>query len=135
MIIWSVEMKISWISPWISRIDWCEGKECIFRVFRPFLSLCRTASRPYRLSNIISLCINQSYQSKDQSMKFSWKILRIGDFEKWVFFWVGHFDFFLLHFHEIKSKFIGYQEWVEILMITLVSSCFLPWANILHPSV
>ena len=74
-------VKISWIGPWVSRIDWCEGhwcgstymvvrlsdissktgKKCIFCVFRLFLSLCRTASRPYRLSYINALCINQSY--------------------------------------------------------------------------
>ena len=45
-------------------------------------------------------------------------------FENWrfwktQFFWVGHF--FLLHPHESWSKFLGYQGWVEILMITLVS--------------
>ena len=74
-------MKISWISPWVSRIDWCKGhwfcsthmavrlanvssktgKKCIFCVFRPFLSLCRPASRPHGLSKINALCINQSY--------------------------------------------------------------------------
>ena len=32
------------------------------------------------------------------------------------------FWFFLLHFHENQSKVLGYQEWVEILMITLVFS-------------
>ena len=57
-------VKISWIGPWISRIDWCKGHWCdstymavrlsdisskigkkyIFCVFRPFLSLCRKAS-------------------------------------------------------------------------------------------
>ena len=47
----------------------------------------------------------------DQSMKFSQKILRIGDFK-----------FVLLHFHENQSNVVGYQEWVKILMITLVSS-------------
>ena len=72
-------MKISWISPWVSRIDWCEGhwfcsthmavrlanvssktgKKCIFCVFRPFLSLCRPASRTYGLSKINALRINQ----------------------------------------------------------------------------
>ena len=52
-----------------------------------------------------------------------WKeILRIGDFEKTQFFWVGHFGFFLLHFHENHSKVLGYQEWGEIFLITLVSS-------------
>ena len=74
-------IKISWIGPWVSRINWCEGhwygstsmvvrlskisskigKKCIFCVFRPFLSLCRTASQPDRLSHINALCINQSY--------------------------------------------------------------------------
>ena len=36
------------------------GKKCIFGVFRPFLSLCQTASRPYSLSHINVLGINQS---------------------------------------------------------------------------
>ena len=72
--------KLSGMGPWVSRIDWCEGhwygstymavrlsdissktgKKCIFCVFRPFLSLCRTASRPYRLSHTNALRINQS---------------------------------------------------------------------------
>jgi hypothetical protein len=63
-------VKISWIGPWIYRINWCEGhwcgssnmavrlsnissktgKKCIFDVFKPFLSLCRTASQSYGLS-------------------------------------------------------------------------------------
>ena len=74
-------VKISWIGPWASRIDWCEGhwwgstymvvrlsdissktgKKCIFGVFRPFLSLCQTASWPYSLSHINALRINQFY--------------------------------------------------------------------------
>ena len=74
-------MKISWIGPWVSRIDWCEGhwygstymavrlsdicsktgKKCIFGVFRVFLSLCQTASQPYRLSHTNALRINQFY--------------------------------------------------------------------------
>ena len=73
--------KISQIGPWVSRIDWCEGhwcsstymvvrlsdiraktgKKCIFCVFRLFLPLRRTASRPYRLSYINALRINQFY--------------------------------------------------------------------------
>ena len=56
---WAISAKISWMGPWDSRIDWCEGhwfcstymavtlsdissktvKKCIFGVFRPFLSL------------------------------------------------------------------------------------------------
>ena len=38
-----------------------------------FWSLCQTVSRPYRLSHINALHINQSYTSKDQSQKFSQK--------------------------------------------------------------
>ena len=58
-------VKISWMGPWVSRIDWREGHWCgltymvvrssnisfktgkklNFCVFRPFLSLCQTASR------------------------------------------------------------------------------------------
>jgi hypothetical protein len=45
------------------------------------------------------------------------------------------FFFFLVHSHVKRSKFLGLQGWVEILMITMVFSCFLPWANNLHPSV
>ena len=74
-------MKISWIGRWFCRIDWCEGhwcgstymvvrlsdissktgKKCIFCVFRLFLSLCQTASRPHRLSHTNALRINQFY--------------------------------------------------------------------------
>jgi len=43
-------------------------------------------------------------------MKFYWR------------FWIGYFKFFLLHPHENQSKLLGYQGWVEILMITLVYS-------------
>ena len=66
-------VKISWIGPWI---NWCgstymavrlsyissiTGKKCIFCVFRLFLPLHGTASRPYRLSYINALRIKQSY--------------------------------------------------------------------------
>ena len=74
-------LKISWIGPWVSRIEWCErhwcgltymavrlsdissktGKKCIFWVFRLSVSLCWTASRPYRLSHMNALRIIQSY--------------------------------------------------------------------------
>ena len=50
-------------------------------------------------------------------------------FWKTRFVWVCHFDFsfrfffsFLLHFHKNQSKVLGCQEWVGLLMITLVSS-------------
>ena len=74
-------VKISWIGPWVSRIDWCKGhwwgstymavrlsdirpktgKICIFCVFRLFLSSCQTVSRPYRLCQTNALRINQFY--------------------------------------------------------------------------
>ena len=69
-------LKISWIDPWVCKIDWCGstymvvkmldisskmGKKCIFCVFRLFLSLCQTVSRPYRLSHTNALCMNQFY--------------------------------------------------------------------------
>ena len=55
------------------------------------------------------------------------KNLRIGDFEKLSYFESAILDFFfqiffLLHPHENQSKLLGYQGWVEILMITLVYS-------------
>ena len=85
----------------------CEtGKKCIFGVFRPILILYRTASRPYTLSHINALRINQSYQPKDQSMKFSWKNIENWRSWKMRFFWVGHFDFFFLHLSEKSSPFI-----------------------------
>ena len=65
----------------VSRIDWCEGhwnvstymvvrlsdissktdKKCVFCVFMLFLSLCRTASQPYKLRHFNALRINQFY--------------------------------------------------------------------------
>jgi hypothetical protein len=41
----------------------------------------------------------------------------------------------LLHSHENQSKFLEYDGWVEILMITLVSSQKSPTPNISAPSV
>ena len=63
---WAISVKISWIGPWVSRINWCEGhwcgstymvvrlfavssktgKRCFF-VFRLFLRLRRIVSQPY----------------------------------------------------------------------------------------
>ena len=74
-------VKISWNGPWASKIEWCQGhwyiltymavrlynissktgKNCLFCVFSPFLSLHRTAWQPYRLSHIDALCINLIY--------------------------------------------------------------------------
>ena len=40
---------------------------------------------------------------------------------------------FLLHSHENQSKILGYQEWVEILVISLISSQKSPNPNISAP--
>ena len=120
--------KISQIGPWVSRIDWCEGhwwgsmyvvsrlsdissktaKKHKKGIFSLYQSLCRTASRPYTLSHINTLRINQSYSSKDQSVKFSRK-----NFENWrsvflilPFWFFSQKKTFLLHSHENQSKFI-----------------------------
>ena len=72
---------------------------------------------------------------------FTKKILRIGRIEKLSFFeWAilnsfFHTNFFLFHPHKNQSNFLGQQGWVEILMITLVSSNFLAMRNITLYSV
>ena len=49
-------------------------------------------------------------------------------------FWVGHFEFFQKEIpHE--NQFLGQQGWLEILVITLVSSKFLTMRNITLYSV
>ena len=61
-----------------------------------------------------------------RSKKYVPNFLRIGGFENHSFF-----DLAILK----KSKFLGYQGWVEILMITLVSSRKSPTPNISASSV
>ena len=95
------------------------GKKCIFCVFRLFLSLCQTISQPYRLSYINGLRINQSYQPKDRSVKFSQKnfpelaILRNCAFEKSAilsFFLQKKKNFFLLHSNKISANLYGRMD-------------------------
>ena len=105
-----------------------------------FLSLCWIASRPYRLSRINALHINQSYEPKDQSLKFSQIFLRIDDFGELSFFELSILEFFfqkkyfLLHPHKNQSKVLGCQGWDKI-VITLISSQKSPTPNISAPSV
>ena len=107
-------VKILWIGPWVSRIDWCEGHWCgltymVVRLsgispntaqkhqkcnFCLFLSLCRTASQPYRLNHVNALCINQSYKPKDQSIKISQKNIENWRSWKMIFFFSKNFFFF-----------------------------------------
>jgi hypothetical protein len=123
-------VKISWIGPWFGRIDWFEGRWCslsymVMRlshesaktpqkhkkcIFCLFLSLRRTVSQPYRLSHINALCINQSYQPKDQSMKFSQKSFENWRFWKTQFFGVGHFEIFFSK----KKNFFTSSLWKSV---------------------
>ena len=128
---WNCFAKISQIGPLVSKIDWCKGhwcsstymvvrlsdiraktgKNCIFCVFRLFLPLCQTASRPYRLSNINALRIISSYEPKDQSQEKNFKKkMRIGGAGKWAFFrrpfWILFFPkkfFYFFSFFLMKT--------------------------------
>ena len=116
--------KISWIGPWVSRIDWCKGqwcgstymavrmsdissKTCIFCLF---LSLRRTVSQPYRLSHINALRIDQSYWPKDQSSKFAQTF-----FENWRFWKLSFFESVILDFFcfipmKIGQRVLGIKD-------------------------
>ena len=81
-------VKISWIGPWVRRIDWCKGhwcsstyiverlsdvssktgKKCIFCVFRLFLRLRWTTSQPYTLSYINALGINHCLNKHERPL-------------------------------------------------------------------
>ena len=117
---WAISAKISWIGSWVSRIEWCEGhwsgstymavrlsdtsskmaKKDQKSIFWLFLSLCRTASWPHRLSHINALGINLFKLHKDYFLKVS-KKSRIVGAGKWHFF---VFCFWLLGFSLIWSK-------------------------------
>ena len=78
-----------------------------------------------RIIHINSLHINLYYLTRDQSLQFSQKILRIGGVKNiFFFFWVEHFDFFFKHFFFALSllKSVTYQGLDNILMITQISS-------------
>ena len=112
---------------------WCFGLETrvIIKIYPCFVFTSDSLTTIPRLSLINVLYINLSYSPKDQSLKF-WR----KNIENWGSLKnsVGHFGFFLHHPHENQSKVLGYQEWVEILMITLVSSQKSPTPNISAPS-
>jgi hypothetical protein len=76
------------------------GKKCLFCLFCPFWTLCRTAWQPYRSSHIDALRISLSHWLKDQKY---WELAVL----KNSFFlcrplWI----FFLLHPHENQLKFL-----------------------------
>ena len=140
-------VKILWIRPWVSRIGWCEGHWCgstYMAVRLPNISS-KTAKNPKKAFfacfwayvgqslNHIGWATSMPFASinptdpRTNPQKFYKRILRIGDFEKLSFFKAAILNFFFiifffLHPHENQSKLLGYQGWVEILMITLVYS-------------
>ena len=68
-----------------------------------------TAWRPYSLSHTNALHINLSYSTKDQSMKFWWKKLRIGRAGKFCFvfcYWVVQKFLFCFFSMSITKPFI-----------------------------
>ena len=99
-------VKISWISPWVSRIDWCEGhwcgstfmvvrrsdissktgKKCIFGVSRLFLGLCQTASQNIGWATSMPFASINPTNPRTDPWNFHKKILRIDRVEKWPFF-------------------------------------------------
>ena len=107
-------VKISGIDSWLSRINWCEGLNLFGRqavrhnhkncIFTSFLRIRQTAWRPYKLSLVAALCINLSYQHKDQSLNFSGK--NVENWRSWKsqFFWVGHFE----SFFQKNNIFLGF---------------------------
>ena len=108
----------------LSTISSKTGKKCLFWVFRPFLSLCRTASWPYRLSHINALHINQFYWPKNQSMKFSQKNIENWRSWKTQFFWVGDFFFFSKYFFPNTYFFFASSPW------KLVTNYVLEWMGL-----
>ena len=124
------EVKISWIGPWVTRIDWCQGhwcgltymierlsnvslktgKNCFFCVcFRLFLPLRRTASSHDHIGWATSMpfaSIN-STNTRTNPWNFHKNNLRIGDFEKPSFLCRPFWNFF---FQKKKKKLLHPQK-------------------------
>ena len=103
-------VKISWIGPWVSRIEWCKGHWGGLTYVAVRLSnICSKTAKKHQIcifGLFLSLCwpIHEIFTKNIENWRF-WKM---------TFFWVDHFEFFfskknkniLLHSHENKSKFI-----------------------------
>ena len=127
---WANSAKISWIRPWVSRIEWCEGhwfcsthlavrladlsskmakkgQKSIFwaYVWQPHDHIDLATSMPFASFN--------PTKPRTNLRNFCEKFLRIGDFKKGAFFESAILNFFfekkkknLLHSHENQPKFI-----------------------------
>ena len=98
-------------------------------VWQPHGRICWATSMPFASFNPTN--------PRTNLRNFREKILRIGDFEKWVFFESAILNFFFKIFfsHENQPKFICWNGWVEIFMFSLVSRKFLAMRNIALYSV
>ena len=99
-------MKISWIGPWVSRIDWCEGhwcgstymvvrvsdissntgKKCIFCVLGHFWAYVGQPHNHRGWATSMSFASINSTNSRNNPWYFHEKIFRIGGVENLVFF-------------------------------------------------
>ena len=74
-------------------------------IFSPFMSLCRTAWQPYRLSQINALCINFPINPRTNPWIFpknieNWRVEKLCFCESAIFIFFFSKKFFLLHPHE-----------------------------------
>ena len=118
------------------------GKKCIFCVFMLFLSLCWTASRPYRLSYINAFASINTTNPKTNPWNFCKKVSRIGSFENLSFFnsailkiFLIFFDFFFASFpwKSVKVSWLARMGWN--FDQAKRDNIFWPRPNIMHPSV
>ena len=108
-------MKISWIGPWVSRIDWCEGHWCgstfmdvrlsdispkkqaknAFFVFLGcFWAYVRQPHDPIGWATLMPFVSINSTNPKTNPWNFHEKILRVGGAGKWGFFESAILNFF-----------------------------------------
>ena len=99
-------MKFSWIGPWDSRINWCEGhwngstymvvrlsnissktdKKCVFCVFRLFWAYVGQPHGHISWAKPMPFVSINSTNPRTNPWEFHEKILRIGEAGKWGFF-------------------------------------------------
>ena len=100
----------------LSNIKSKTAKKCLFGVFRPFLSLCRTASWPCPLHQSIPLTQEPIHEILVEIAQL------LAMLKNSVFlsrpFWI----FFLLHPHENKSQIMCENGWDSIFNIMMVYS-------------
>ena len=131
-------LKISWIGPWVSRIDWCNGHWCSSTfwayVGQPHSHIGRATSMPFASIN--------STNPRTNPWNFHKKFLRIGDFEKCTFFESAILNFFF----QKKKFFFAFFPWKLVKVYWLArmgqnfeqvkrDNTFWPMPNILKGSV